>query len=257
MSRTAIIGSCITRDIWRECEVPLDDVLYISRTSLPSLVSRPLTGPAIPADPPPVDGIGRHSLRMVAADLDKTALTALAAHRPTHIVFDFIDERFDLLEQDGAIITHSWELDCLGLIGGPGLERARAIPRLSEEAEALWRDALERIAALLHQPPLRDAQVILHHAQWADDYRDRQGGAGSFGGVLHIWGGRPAAHAEHNALLRRYRDLFLAAVPRARLVEAAPAAQLADEGHIWGLSPFHYVPDYYPDVWRQLQALGI
>jgi hypothetical protein len=257
MSRTAIIGSCITRDIWRECGVPLDEVLYISRTSLPSLVSRPVHGPVIPADPPPIDGIGRHSLRMVAADLEKTALAALVAHRPTHIVFDFIDERFDLLDQEGAIVTHSWELDCLGLIGGPGLTDPRAIPRLSDEADEVWRSGLQKVADLLHAPPLADAAVILHHAQWADVYRDKQGGTGSFGGVLHIWQGRPAAFSAHNALLERYRDLFLAAAPRAQVVQAAPPFQVADEGHIWGLSPFHYVPGYYPDVWRQLQALGV
>lgn len=257
MSRTAIIGSCITRDIWRECDIPLEDVLYISRTSLPSLVSSPVHGPVLPADPPPIDGIGRHSLRMVAADLEKTALAALIAHSPTHVVFDFIDERFDLLDQNGAIITHSWELDCLGLIGGPGLEAPRALPRLSAEVDSLWCDALGKIAQLLHTPPLSDAAVILHHAQWSDAYRDRQGGAGSFGGTLHIWNGRPAAFSAHNELLDRYRDRFVEAIPRARVVQASAAAQLADEGHIWGLSPFHYVKAYYSDVWRQLQALGV
>ncbi len=255
MSRTAIIGSCITRDIWRECDIPLDDVLYVSRTSLPSLVSTPVAGPVMPADPP--EGLGRHSLRMVAADLEKTALAALAEHRPTHLVFDFIDERFDLLEQDGAILTHSWELDRLGLIGGPGLESPRVIPRLSDEADRLWQGALARIAALLNTPPLAGTAVILHHAQWARDYRDGQGGQGSFSDDLHIWEDHPASLPAHNALLRRYRDLFVEAIPRARVVQAADDAQRADEGHVWGLSPFHYVTDYYPDVWRQLRGLGI
>ena len=194
---------------------------------------------------------------MVAADLGKTALAELAAHRPTHLVFDFIDERFDLLAQDGAIVTHSWELDRLGLIGGPGLEDARAIPRLSDEADALWRDALARIAALLETPPFAEAEVILHHAQWAAGYRDREGEAASFGDELSIWDGRPASLSAHNALLRRYRDLFVAAIPRARIIQASDSAQQADEGHVWGLSPFHYVTDYYSDVWRQLQALGV
>ena len=255
MSRTAIIGSCITRDIWRECDIPLDDVLYISRTSLPSLVSEPVRGPVLPDEPP--EGLGRHSLRMVAADLEKTGLAALAEHRPSHIIFDFIDERFDLLRQGAAIVTHSWELDRLGLIGGPGLEAPRVLPRLSEEADRLWRGALDRIAALLAAPPLAGAKVILHHAQWASRYRDRQGQDGAFDDTLQIWDDHPASLSAHNALLRLYRNRFLEAVPRAQVVQASDAAQQADEGHVWGLSPFHYVTDYYPDVWRQLQALGV
>jgi hypothetical protein len=32
---------------------------------------------------------------------------------------------------------------------------------------------------------------------------------------------------------------------------------VADEQHRWGLSPFHYVPDYYRTIWEQLRALGV
>ena len=37
--RPAIIGSCITRDIWRECDAPLDDVVV--STSIPNLDPSP------------------------------------------------------------------------------------------------------------------------------------------------------------------------------------------------------------------------
>ena len=254
MSRIAIIGSCITRDIWRECDIPLDGVLYASRTSLPSLVSKPVRGPIMPADPP--EGLGRHSLRMVAADLEKTALADIAAFEPTHLVFDFIDERFDLLDQGGAIVTHSWELDRLDLIGGPGLPSPRVIPRLSNEAEGLWSAAVVKIAAWLETPLLAKTAVILHHAQWAKSYLDAAGGVILFNDDMHIWEGHPASLSAHNALLRHYRDLFMQAIPRARVVQASDRYQMANEGHIWGLSPFHYVPGYYPDVWHQLSGMG-
>lgn len=257
MSRVAIIGSCITRDIWRECGLPLDDLLFISRASLPSLVSPPLPRPpALPADPPPIDGIGRHSIRQVEADLRKTALTALADHRPTHIVFDFIDERFDLLDQDGAIATHSWELEVLGLVGGPGLASPRIVDRLSPEADTLWRDGLARVADWLATPAFAQTTVILHHAQWATALVAADGTAAAFDDAVPMWPGVASITAQ-NALLRRYRDLFLAAAPSAHVVEAADGLTVADARHVWGLSPFHYVPAYYADVWRQLRALGV
>jgi hypothetical protein len=37
----------------------------------------------------------------------------------------------------------------------------------------------------------------------------------------------------------------------------APAHRLADETHRWGLSPFHYVPEYYAEIRRQLEPLGV
>ena len=37
----------------------------------------------------------------------------------------------------------------------------------------------------------------------------------------------------------------------------AGALRLADPAHQWGLSPFHYVPEYYDAVRQQLRALGL
>lgn len=257
MSRTAIIGSCITRDIWRECEIDFTGVLYVARSSLASLTSAPLTGVCVPEEPPAgVAGFGPNSLRRVAADLDKTALAQIVEQRPTHLIFDFIDERFDLLEQGGSVATHSWELDRLGLIGGPGLAAATLIDRLSPRADALWRDGLARIAQLLNAGALAQTAVILHHAQWAGTYLDAAGAPGRFGDSVPMWPGAASLTA-NNALLRRYRDLFMQAVPRTRIVQAADRLTIADAGHVWGLSPFHYVRDYYADVWRQLRDLGV
>jgi hypothetical protein len=257
MSRTAIIGSCITRDIWRECEIDFTGVLYVARSSLASLTSTPIKGVVMPDEPPAdVAGFGRNSLRRVAADLDKTALAEIVEQRPTHLIFDFIDERFDLLQQDGAVATHSWELDRLGLIGGPGLTAPALIDRLSPRADALWRDGLTRIAELLNAAPLAQTTVILHHAQWATAYLDAAGAPGKFEDSVPMWPGAESLTA-NNALLRHYRDLFMQAVPRTRVVQAASRLMVADANHIWDLSPFHYVRGYYADVWRQLRGLGV
>jgi hypothetical protein len=69
--------------------------------------------------------------------------------------------------------------------------------------------------------------------------------------------GRPASRARHNALLRRYQAAFRDQLPQAAPVAARDAVRVADPDHRWGLSPFHYVEDYYRDIWRQLQALGV
>jgi hypothetical protein len=43
-----------------------------------------------------------------------------------------------------------------------------------------------------------------------------------------------------------------AAISRLEVVKAPDSLILSDPDHIWGVSPFHYIPDYYAEVWRQL-----
>ena len=120
MSRVAIVGSCISRDLWRfrggsvakTAPEPPSPMLYVSRTSLPSLFATPVAGFRPAARPP--GGLRPQPHRALVADLSKTALAELVAFRPTHLIFDFIDERFDLLSVGESLITDSWELEASG-----------------------------------------------------------------------------------------------------------------------------------------------
>lgn len=252
MPRIAILGSCITRDLW-PVRGELSDLLYVSRTSVASLMAQPLAGFRPAANPPA--GLGRHQHNALVADLEKTALARLVAFRPTHLIFDFIDERFDLLSAGGTLLTHSWELEVSGYLKQRALKGARRIDRLGGACERLWMAAALELAALIQATPLRTAQLILHSARWADHTRDPDGRDRPIGAVEAL-PGRPIPLADHNALLARYEARFLELMPQAAVV-AAPTHRLADPGHQWGLSPFHYVPEYYAEIWQGLAALGV
>ncbi|HEX3699526.1 MAG TPA: DUF6270 domain-containing protein [Phenylobacterium sp.] len=249
MSRVAIIGSCITRDLW-PIRGDTAQLLYMSRTSLPSLFANPVKGFRPAAEPPA--RLGRYQHRALVADLEKTALAALVAFRPTHLIFDFIDERFDLLAVDGALATHSWELESSGYLKARPFRRARPIPRLSDACERLWRDGAAQMAALVRATPLRQARLVLHSARWADRF-------GQDGRPLpgpEILPRRPASLEAHNRLLAHYEEAFTALMPPMARIEA-PDHRLADEHHRWGPSPFHYVPGYYAQILGQLESLGV
>jgi len=252
MSRVAIVGSCISRDVWRFRGGSVSDLLYISRTSLPSLFATPLPRFRPKAQPPA--GLKAQPHRALVADVTKTALPQVLAFSPTHVIFDFIDERFDLLSVDGTLATRSWELEQSGYLAQPAFKGARTIPRLSAAAERLWLDAAAEMAAFVRATPLRDATLILHSARWAEQRRTRTGRVAGIGGV-EILPGQSADVGAHNALLARYEAAFEAVMPPLHRIEA-PAQRLADDAHVWGLSPFHYVPAYYEEVWRQLEGLG-
>ena len=253
MSRVAIVGSCISRDVWRFRGDPGPDLLYICRTSLPSLLASPVAG--FRTAPTPPGGLKPKPHRALVADITKTALAELVAFRPTHLIFDFIDERFDLVSVGDSLVARSGELEASGYLRQRAFAGARDVPRLSPACDRLWHEAAGQIAALVRATPLANAQLVLHAAQWAHSRRSRAGRETPIGGV-EILPGRPADIAGHNALLERYQAKFTALMPAMARVEA-PDLRLADPDHEWGLSPFHFVPDYYAEIWRQLAAVGV
>lgn len=253
MSRIAIVGSCITRDLWPIRGGGAERLLYISRTSFPSLFSQAVAD-FTPARRPPGD-LHNHEHAALVADITKTALSRLLAFRPTHIIFDFIDDRFDLISVGPSIVVRSGEMVRSGYLSRPALRRHRTISRLSSACDRLWAAAAGEFAALVRATPLSRAQLILHSARWATERRDREGRVRAIGGV-EIIGGDPADIGDYNDLLMRQEALFEALMPPLARIHAGPF-RLADTAHRWGLSPFHYVPEYYDEVRRQLRALGL
>lgn len=253
--RIAIIGSCVTRDVWHAAgriAYARKQLLYVARTSFASLFAKPFTEFALPEPPPP--GLSGWELRMIGDDLRKTALQKLADYRPTHLILELVDERFDLLRLRNVVVTHSWDLQQAGLADGP-LRNFRRIPRLSEEASALWASGVDQLAAFLRER-LPETRVIFHDVRWATDYVDLLGQTRAFEPALTLWQGVAGDIAQHNELLGHYSAYLRAAVPTAFHVRAPQAVTIADESHRWGLQPYHFTEPYYRYIWDRFDALG-
>lgn len=249
--RVAILGSCVTRDLWRMAGAPADDLLYISRTRLPSLFAARPEGLVLPGAPPP--GLRPNPARALRTDLSKTGLAALAGFRPDVVILDYIDERFDLLAGAGGVVTASWELETSGWDALPPLMTLRRLDALGDADATLWRRALDALATLFAPGgALSGARPVLHEAAWADALRTPSGRTEPLPPDLEITPGRPASRAAHNARLARMHAATRAAIPGLEVVKAPDSLVFSDPDHVWGLSPFHYVRDYYAEVWRQL-----
>jgi hypothetical protein len=253
MPRIAIVGSCITRDLWPIRGGGTEHLIYISRTGFGSLLAPPVAG-FRPARELPGD-LHRAEHAALVADLQKTALKRLVAYRPTHIIFDFIDERFDLFAVGAAVATYSAELERSGYLENAPLTDVQRVPRLSDACERMWRRGAEAFAAVVRATPLARARLILHSARWATEQRLPDGGLQPVVDV-ELMPGQPIEIGPYNALLERQEAAFLELMPPVARVDAG-ALRLADPQHKWGLSPFHYVPEYYEEVRRQLMALGL
>lgn len=253
MIRIAIVGSCITRDLWPVRGGGAEALLYVSRTSFPTLLSAPAQG-FRPSDEPPGD-LRLHEHNALVADIRKTALNRLLAFRPTHVIFDFIDDRFDLLSVPGGLALRSGEMVRSGYLAQAPFDAARRVPRLSGACERLWLGAAAEFAAIVRATPLAQAELILHSARWATHQQTADGRRLPVQDV-EIVDGEPAEIGPYNALLERQERAFEALMPPMSRIDAGPQ-RLADATHRWGLSPFHYVPEYYDEVRRQLAAAGL
>lgn len=251
--RIAILGSCITRDLWPIRGGGAQLLAYVSRTSLASLFTPPIED-FVPAEELPGD-LHAHEHGALIADLRKTALARLIAYRPTHLIFDFIDERFDLLSIGRTRANLSGEMVRSGYMSQPPIRDALRVPRLSAGCERVWREGAGEFAAFIRATPLRDARLILHSARWATHLRDASGRRQPIHDI-EVVTGQSAVIGDYNALLERQEAVFEALMPPMARVDAGPL-RVADPDHRWGLSPFHYIPEYYDEVRRQLADLGL
>ena len=249
--RVAIIGSCVSRDLWRMAGAPADELLYICRTRLPSLFGARPAGLILPEGAAP--NLRPNPARALRTDLSKTGLDEIIRFRPDIVLLDFIDERFDLLVGDGAVVTASWELETSGWDALPPLMPLRRLDALGDADATLWRRSLDALATLFTPgAPLSGARPVLHAAAWAGALRDASGRTEALEPDLEITPGRRASRAAHNARLARMHALTRAAIPGLEVVKAPDSLVFSDPDHVWGLSPFHYVGDYYAEIWRQL-----
>ncbi|WP_297693299.1 DUF6270 domain-containing protein [Phenylobacterium sp.] len=255
-SRVAIIGSCVTRDVWNLAGFEDDaraDLLYVSRTGIASLVAQPVTGLDLPEEPP--GDLTRWEYRMVCDDLLKRGLENLADYQPTHLIIDFIDERFDLLRRGKIVATLSWELHRAGLDTASALARLSPLRRTDDRAFDLWRAGLADFARFLGAR-LPETRLIFHDARWALEHLDEGGGRAPFDPDRVLWPGLPVNIHDQNRLLAIYAQEVRRVLPQAFLVRAPAELAVGDVGHRWGLSPFHYAQPYYRYVWARFQELG-
>jgi hypothetical protein len=252
--RLGVIGSCITRDVWQICGLALPArFAFVARTSLASMFAPPFPGGMLVN----AVGLGDWQVRMLGFELQKTGWNEIAGAALDAIIVDFIDERFDLVELDGGVINLSGEVEKSGILDLPACARARTIPRLSQEARLHWSRGLDRLAQELEKPSWSSTRIVLHSSRWGTQYRDGEGLVHPYPKSIQILSGNRAFIADHNLLLRDYHAAFLAKIPRAEVIEVDRSLLVADKAHPWGLSPFHFIREYYHEFAGQAAAIGL
>lgn len=237
----AVWGSCVTRDALEIRPHDFDVITYFARTSwvaqaAPRPSAEPTIGPEL---------AGKFGERMVREDFGRLVVERLVASAPDLVVFDLIDERFDVLDTGaGAWITESDYLK-----GTPMFEDLADVPRnplLSAVRAQLFARSVDQLAPRLLEA-LPGVPIVLHGSFYTSVSTDPEA-------QFYANATRDAA-LMNAALATLGRELQRGFGDRILTYVGDPATRVADAGHKWGLSMYHYAEPYYVDLLDALEAV--
>lgn len=233
-TRVLIVGSCVSRDAFALMESSsLSLFKYIARSSLASATQAVVAGGELLASLSNIASPWQR--RMVEFDLTRKLPKILTDDDSFDVVLlDLIDERFALSVLNGTVFTVSNEFRCTGY----PLASATLLAYDHHERMRLWKEGAARFMALA-----RPERVVLNKAFWATHASD--------GTQLE----NQADIQSHNQILARmYRHLEMHYPLRS--IRYQRELLVADKGHRWGLSPFHYVSGMYAHMIDELEKLA-
>lgn len=229
-ANVAILGSCITRDIFNYDEDGRYRVVdYTARTSLASAFSSTvMSEPSIQLDAL----ASAYQRRQVERDINKLYPEILADLKFDVLIIDCIDERLKLYQNlNGALCSVSSELLKAGFMRSKG---GRYILPCTDEFFSYWAMGWQRFVDLLREKKCLN-KLYVNQAFWAP--RDETG----------------ACYADYNeqfininnAFLTRMYDHMKQFLPSEQFLTFPKKMIVGDSAHRWGPSPFHYIDDYY------------
>ncbi|MGS1076557.1 DUF6270 domain-containing protein [Pseudoxanthomonas beigongshangi] len=228
--RIFIFGSCVSRDAFVGDMKPYD---YLARSSIASAFGHPCDVGLAEAD---LGGItSEFQRRMVAADLRRSAVTALASTEYDYLLLDLIDERFELAEFGNCFITVSSELLRSGIQLPP---RAERVSPTDPRRMKCWREGFRRLVRIVGEE-----RIILNRVFWATHDES--------GAELPKQAEIQAANI-HLARMYGFIDSF----EGIRAIDYPAALLVSDSAHKWGISPFHFVPELYLHTLKSITELG-
>lgn len=238
--RVAILGSCVTRDLFELQSKELENFevcFYMARSSVVSYLGLPCTDPRLNV---PGDGFEE---RRSQWDMTKQHWAMLEQSRPDIILMDFIDERIGLIQHQGSVFSASRPVIKAFERAGIDFEIKRP---WSKEVELLRQWSLPGV---LDKAYSICQNVVIHKAIWAPHYKDNRGVKQSFSGTEF----EKLVELNNNILNRMFDSLENSSTP-VEQVGGLEVGLCAGGDHNWPLCPYHYERAYYKTLARQLLA---
>lgn len=240
-SKFFIFGSCVTRDVFGS-DLSRHVSTYLARSSLAAQMGQARTDERI------LEAIvSPFQRQMVQADMESQLWPRLLKDESDLIIIDFIDDRFDMLriDDDARFTTSSEYMIARKSLQIPVPDPAEIMKWNSPEKLELWKAGWARLCDMLAAAKRLD-RLVVNKVFWSERLPD-----GSF-----LNGGNIRYIHQANDYLRLQYEHIEQATPGLRALAYSHDMFRADPEHRWGLSAFHYIPDFYASARNQLAALS-
>ncbi|WHY00435.1 DUF6270 domain-containing protein [Neobacillus sp. DY30] len=239
-----IFGGCVSRDIFRLFPERDHVQHYSARTSLISQFSEPTK-----VDLNDINLSSAFQKRIVAADFNKTLKKDLESLDVDFFIIDFLVERISLLANGNKYITRSKELSNSGILNNKKYRLGKVVNRKADDMVLLheWFNACDQFIASL-QKNFKPNQIILNEVYLTEQYREQSE-------IKNFDEKQTEGIRETNSLLKMYYSYFKARYPSINCIQISKENNVGDLNHQWGLSPMHFVDDYYLEARQQLNKI--
>ncbi|ELY4609829.1 hypothetical protein SMZ84_004211, partial [Cronobacter turicensis] len=229
--QVSIFGSCVSRDIVEisnnltPCAIKLDE--YIARNSIAALLSE-----SIDHSDSDIDLSSAFLKKCIHHDLKKTALQSLVNSlcKDSVLIIDFMDERFDVLNFDGKLITNSWDFRATRL--AKKSNQPNAVLKFDSTSklnlwekgfDILYREVVKKIKPRNIFVIMPSMATILYGENGFSRFEINKYALSQYNEMLYIMNGH---------MMKNYSGVTL--------VRPMPWMLFCDYRHKWGAHPYHY-----------------
>lgn len=232
--RIGIFGSSVTREAFSICNADSFVKQYYGTISLHSLVSEPteleLTN----------NNFSSWQKQMLYSDISKNTFNYSTLDV---LIVDLVDERLQILKVGNSYITETKELINDKKIISQLMPKS-LFKRGTIEDFNLWISSCKLFKEKLNKYKLK---IILNKVYYSDIYLSKNFEKKHFNNLDAI--------KRMNLLLDTYYSIFEEIVQPQFIIKFNKNTAVAVETHKWGLSPYHFVDEYYKYIFNSIEDI--
>lgn len=235
-----ILGSCVTRDAFQNSDAfDVELFGYHARSSFATLSNDNLLKKVTQENISLLEGISSpFRKRMVKNDFNNTVLKVVSEEGFDKVIIDLIDERFHLAAIDNKFVTRSTEFLA------SAIKVKSSINTFSDRYFELWCQGFDNfIKTYKNNHRLED--LIVNQVYWATHTSDDK--------LLDQDKFPKDLTSEHNLKLDRMYSYMNKIIPSENFLKFSDDLLKVDQNHKWGISPFHYIDQYYDTMLSMLK----
>ncbi len=239
--RVSIYGSCVSRDIINfDNSGAIELSSYSARSSIATLNKLNISKIISEKHYDYLENIeSKFQRRMVESDFSNKIFSIIDSKNYDVLLIDLIDERFHLAEIDGKLVTRSSEFL------RAGIKPNKLINNLSDHYLEIWYKGVDSFLSAVDSEVGLDV-IKINKIYWADTATNPKDNLE----LKEKW-----SIDKNNKKLSKMYGYLENILPSQSIIEIPEKLFVADSDHKWGLSPFHYIDDYYKVALEKLKNL--